>query len=923
MVTVSRAAWAAVMLVLLAGGVWAGEEAVVIEGEAWAKGELAGVRYSPEAGGLVLAEPPWSPAWAMELPETVGADFVRAEGITYLVGSRKAEKGRRMWLSALSSRGRMLWETAVREFWEADSHATAVAVGPAGHLFLTGWYGSAFALAAFAADGRELWALSRAGGETLLGTDVAVVGDSVLAAALRWEDGRPQGVLLCYGNDGSFRWELPLPGAEEVVALVADEEGAWVLWRGEEGWVVSRVGPDGHTEGDRSCPEGVHPLDLVPGEDGPFLLGTINGRVVVFSPGGEPLRALPLRDLEGTVRCAALGPGGDVAAVGWRGDQGWLALWRPGCEAAWEATISGHAVRPLAVIPTGEGGWLVLSTDRADDAVTTRLSLWPTPPERRGEYRSPAFPCRDGDGRLTLRVEAAGLSRGTAVRVVLETYPNAKTSRPSVHEFEVGSERFEVPVEVGSCARFRMIVRMAATCRGSPVVHRLEVVPGQGAAEPPASRPAVAEGPSQETSLGGREVGQAPAETPPGTGEGPTTAVPKSPAEAAVGIIASTGVGLAGETEFVFRITEGEGGSWAWDLGDGTVAMGESVRHVYAGPGSYIVSVRGPAGREGHTRVRVYCVHDVRSTLPMYLPGALPVSGDFDGDGHHDLAVWSDKGRSLFLYRGRGDGTFGYLANRPLPVEVTWVTAMDMDGDGRDDLLAGEAGDPVVLWFRGSPSGLLDFPEFFTVEVSDTVPARIYPASEEELILVGLDRRGRRALARVRVEGGRLRSGPAIVLPEAPHGVRLTLGGIGGRLIEGRDTYWVDRTDSGVVAQVRAGTVLALGDLDGDGLADAIVQVENGIVACLSSGEAFPLGPAVPGDIWLVGDLAGLGVDQAIRIGRAGSVTLSFLEPVRGTCVIRLPFGPQAALISSAGAPAGLILISPLGKAVWLSLVSD
>lgn len=88
-----------------------------------------------------------------------------------------------------------------------------------------------------------------------MGTDVAA-GDSVLVTAVTWEEGRTQGILFCYGLDGSFQWELPLPGASKAMAVVAGREGSWVLWSGAGGWAVSYVDPDGRIAETYTGPEG-------------------------------------------------------------------------------------------------------------------------------------------------------------------------------------------------------------------------------------------------------------------------------------------------------------------------------------------------------------------------------------------------------------------------------------------------------------------------------------------------------------------------------------------------------------------------------------------------------------------------------------------------------------------------------------------
>lgn len=68
-------------------------------------------------------------------------------------------------------------------------------------------------------------------------------------------------------------------------------------------------------------------------------------------------------------------------------------------------------------------------------------------------------------------------------------------------------------------------------------------------------------------------------------------------------------------------------------------------------------------------------------------------SGDFDKDGHRDLAVANDNGVSVSILLGKGDGTFPFPAGADKFVEYPvgnlsiCVVATDLDGDGNEDLV--------------------------------------------------------------------------------------------------------------------------------------------------------------------------------------------------------------------------------------------
>ncbi len=79
------------------------------------------------------------------------------------------------------------------------------------------------------------------------------------------------------------------------------------------------------------------------------------------------------------------------------------------------------------------------------------------------------------------------------------------------------------------------------------------------------------------------------------------------------------------------------------------------------------------------------------------------VAADFNRDGIADLAVVSYAGHDLFVFRGRGDGTFGEPVAYPVGSTPAQIVAADFNGDGILDLATANcnSGDVSVLLGRG------------------------------------------------------------------------------------------------------------------------------------------------------------------------------------------------------------------------------
>ncbi|HEX8298670.1 MAG TPA: FG-GAP-like repeat-containing protein [Rubricoccaceae bacterium] len=107
--------------------------------------------------------------------------------------------------------------------------------------------------------------------------------------------------------------------------------------------------------------------------------------------------------------------------------------------------------------------------------------------------------------------------------------------------------------------------------------------------------------------------------------------------------------------------------------------------------------------------------------------------GDFNGDGHMDLAVANVGGSRVSVLLGDGAGGFPQGASYLSGQTVRAISSMDVDGDGQDDLITGNRSARTVTVLRGAADG--------TFGAAVAIPAG--PVEPHSLAVADMDEDGR------------------------------------------------------------------------------------------------------------------------------------------------------------------------------------
>jgi hypothetical protein len=109
-------------------------------------------------------------------------------------------------------------------------------------------------------------------------------------------------------------------------------------------------------------------------------------------------------------------------------------------------------------------------------------------------------------------------------------------------------------------------------------------------------------------------------------------------------------------------------------------------------------------------------------------------SGDFDGDGHLDLAVANFQGSDVDLYLGTGTRIFKKPVHLLAGYYTNAVAFADIDGDGKDELLATSASDNTIWIYWQLDGGLIGQAPVYAPLASDIAVADLNGDGAPDLI---------------------------------------------------------------------------------------------------------------------------------------------------------------------------------------------
>jgi hypothetical protein len=118
-------------------------------------------------------------------------------------------------------------------------------------------------------------------------------------------------------------------------------------------------------------------------------------------------------------------------------------------------------------------------------------------------------------------------------------------------------------------------------------------------------------------------------------------------------------------------------------------------------PFKQAATAQATCGQSGPRQVPAYAT----MSLPAGTNPSGTALGDFNHDGHLDLAVSNNASNTLDIYLGQGDGTFSAPTSYPLGAYSQQIALADFDHDGNLDLAIAISGANNITVYRGDGSG--------------------------------------------------------------------------------------------------------------------------------------------------------------------------------------------------------------------------